>query len=164
MDKLKGEQNRSSTRRNYYCVWKSFNNFIISFDRKPRFWEDKLTLFVGFLIHNGKKSSTVRSYVSAVKAVLLDIDIELNYNQFLIRSLTRACRLINDQVRTRLPIYKAMLHLILQETLHHYDQQPYLASMYCALFTAAYYGLLRVGELTAGEHPIRAADVQIGIN
>ena len=57
-----------------------------------------------------------------------------------------------------------MLHLILQETLHHYDQQPYLASMYCVLFTAAYYGLLRVGELTAGEHPIHAADVQIGIN
>ena len=109
-----GWKNRSSTRRNYYCVWKSFNNFIISLDRKPRFWEDKLTLFVGFLIHNGKKSSTVRSYVSAVKAVLLDIDIELNYNQFLIQSLTRACRLINDQVCTRLPIYKAMLHLILQ--------------------------------------------------
>ena len=33
-----------------------------------------------------------------------------------------------------------------------------------ALFATAYYGLLRVGKLTSGSHPIYASDVQIVLN
>ena len=70
VDKLKHEQHRSTTKKNYYAVWKVFNNFFISLGDKPIRWEDRLTLFVGYLVHNHRQSSTVRSYVSAVKAVL----------------------------------------------------------------------------------------------
>ena len=36
--------------------------------------------------------------------------------------------------------------------------------MYLSMFAAAYYGLLRVGELTTGTHPVRALDVHIADN
>ena len=42
--------------------------------------------------------------------------------------------------------------------------QPYLAFLYCSLFAAGYYGLLRVGEMTSGQHPVLATDVFIASN
>ena len=88
-----------STKKNYYTIWKMFNNFFIRLDRKPREWYQCLTLFVAYLIDNKKQSSTVKSYISAIKAVLQDNGIKLQKNQCLLTSLTRACHLTNDKVR-----------------------------------------------------------------
>ena len=54
VDKLKYEQNRSSTQANYYSIWKKFNQFFIQLDVKPNSWEERLILFVGYLINNDK--------------------------------------------------------------------------------------------------------------
>ena len=167
IDKLKRERNRSSTRKNYYCVWKKFNEFFIKLDEKPSSWEERLTLFVGYLIENNCKSGMVRSYVSAVKAVLKDDGEEINENTFLLNSLTRACRITNDHVRTRLPIRKGLLKELVIEIDNVYNvkqMQPYLAKLFKALFVTAYFGLFRLGELTQSEHVVKAADVHIGRN
>ena len=164
VDTLRLEHNQGSTNRNYYCVWRQFNNFVVSLDRKPGKWEDCLTLFIGYLINEGRKSATIKSYMSAIKAVLMHINICLNQDQYLIASLMKACRFVNDHVRMRLPIHKAMMKILLDTTADYFDQQPFLKALYQALFTSAYFGLLRVGELTSGEHPIKACDVQIGTN
>ena len=42
--------------------------------------------------------------------------------------------------------------------------QPYLLKLYQALFSTAYFGLLRVGEITTGSHPILVKDVELGKN
>ena len=42
--------------------------------------------------------------------------------------------------------------------------QPYLATMYKALISTAYFGLFCVGELTTGTHPVKVIDVHIGRN
>ena len=42
--------------------------------------------------------------------------------------------------------------------------QEYLGKLYTAIFSSAYYGLLRIGEIAKGSHPILAKDVQIGLN
>ena len=42
--------------------------------------------------------------------------------------------------------------------------QQYLKTLYKALFVAAYYGLLRAGEVTEGPHVILANNVHIGTN
>ena len=44
------------------------------------------------------------------------------------------------------------------------DTQPYLAHLYCALFSTAYYGLFHVGEITSGSHPVQVQNVHIGRN
>ena len=102
--KLRYEHNRSVTREKYYNVWKNFNEFFIRLDRKPETWEDRLTLHVGYLISNKRKSSTINSYISAIKAVLMDDGQQLNEDRFLLNALTSACKLKNDKVKTRLPI------------------------------------------------------------
>ena len=166
IEKLRCEGTRSSTKSNYYLIWKKFNEFVIKLDQRPNSWEDRLVLFVGHLVNNKRKSSTIRSYVSAIRKVLRDDGEILNENSYLLTSLTRACKLINDKVHTRLPIKKYLLLQILDiiPKIFYPHEQPYLVTLYRALFSTAYFGLFRVGELTLGEHVVKACDVHIGKN
>ena len=81
-------------------------------------------------------------------------------------SLTKACWLRNDRVVARLPIHKDFLGMILRKTDNWFLQrnQSYLSLLYCTLFSTAYFGLFRVGELTTGTHPVLVSDVHIGEN
>ena len=164
VERLKGSKHRGTTRKNYLSVWRSFNQFFIKLDRKPKTWEDRIILFVGFLIESNKKSQTVRSYVSAIKSVLGDDGIQINEDRCLINALTKACKLTNDKVRTRLPIQKGLLQIIFKYVRLKFQTQPYLEKMYLALFAATYYGLFRVGEVTESEHVVKAMDVHIAHN
>ena len=86
---------------------------------------------------------------------------------FLLSSLTKACKIKNDNVITRLPISKGLLHLILNECTKYFGKernQLYLESLYRAMFVAVYYGLLRIGEVTLGPHVLLASNVHIGTN
>ena len=106
------------------------------------------------------------SYISAIRAILKDEGVEMDEDVYLLSSLTKACKLRNGQVHTRLPIKKGLLGMILRETefLFMSKGQPFLAALYTAHFSTAYFGLFRVGELTKGDHPVLARDVHIGSN
>ena len=150
-------------------MWKSFNNFFVQLDEKPDNWEDRITLFVGYLINDQQaKSQTVKIYVSAMKAALMDIDVEVNEDRVLLVALTKACKFRNDYVRTRLPIQKILLIELIRLTgIHFMDQnQPYLAVLHQALFSTAYFGLFRVSEITLSpsDHIIQVTDVHMGQN
>ena len=123
-------------------------------------------LFVAFLVDNNLRSSTVKMYISAIRGVLAVEGIKLNEDQFLLTSLTRACRLQNDRVIHRLLIYKDLLHLIIKRIELHFGslQQDYLMKLYKAIFIAGYYGLLRAGEIAMGPHVLLAKDVHVGKN
>ena len=165
LETLKQQRHRDSTHQNYYHIWKSFNNFFIQLDIKPKNWEDRLMLYVGYLIDNKKKSSTVRSYVSAIKAVLFNGGFKIMEDTVLINALTRACRLKNDSVKPRLPVRKDLLVLLcksIDDML--FSEQPYLAILYKTMFTVTYFGLLRVGEATRSRHVIKAKDMHVGTN
>ena len=118
------------------------------------------------MVQNNRKSSTIKSYISAIRAVLQEIKIELKEDRFLLTSLTKACQLRNDVIRIRLPIQKGMLAMILKQVIIHYSDQPYLRDLYRAMFSMAYFGLFRVGEITAtaAGHQVMARDVHIGLN
>ena len=59
-----------------------------------------------------------------------------------------------------------MLGLLLKKTQEYFFNkgQCYLAHLYTALFSTAYFGLFRVGELADSQHSIKACDVHIGEN
>ena len=133
-------------------------------DSKPETWEDRIILFTGYLIQCKLKSSTIKSYISAIKAVLRQDDIFINENKCLINALTKACKYINDTVRTRLPIRRALLNLIIKGVPEIFEAQPYLTCLYQALFSTAYFGLFRVGELTLSQHVITVNNIHIGVN
>ena len=83
----------------------------------------------------------------------------------MLNSLTKACRLVNDRLRTRLPIHHSLLELLLFEVDRFYQgQQLYLQIMYKALFAISYYGLLCIGEVMYSTHVIKAKNVHMAIN
>ena len=166
IDRLLLKQTRTSTSKNYFRIWRIFNKFLINLDKKPDCWEDRVTLFVGHLVQKGLQSSTIKSYFSAIKRILTDDGYQWNNDKILLSSLTRACRLVNDKVFTRLPITCGLLELILFEIQRYFSMknQLYLEILFKMIFSLGYYGLLRAGELVDSEHAIRAANIHLAMN
>ena len=161
IESLKGKVNQSSTRSNYLGIWRNFNKFLIKLDRKPKSWEDRTAMYIAYLVKLGYQSSTVRSYTSAIKASLRLIDYEWSEKKLLISTLTKACKICNDVCKTRLPIGRNLLKLILAEVDRKLSQQVYLKLLYRSVFMLAYYGLLRIGEICKGPHAMKAKDIHI---
>ena len=164
--RLRTQCRRDSTRNTYHRVWKIFCKFFHRLDDKPMIWEDRLILFTGFLVDSKLKSSTIHSYISAIRSVLLEDGIKLKENIYVISALTKACKLKNDTILIRLPIHRDLLELILRETAKLFDEQGqlYLKYLYRAVFASACYGLLRIGEVTLSPHALKAKNVHIGTN
>ena len=85
-------------------------------------------------------------------------------DQVILSSLTRACKMKNDQNTCKIPIQRYLLEMLLFEICRLFDDQRYLMRLYQAIFVLGYYGLMRVGELTKEDHPIKACNVHIGQN
>ena len=167
VERLRIQRCRDSTRQTYHRVWKLFAKFYQKLDIKPKRWEERIVLFAGFLIEQKKlRSATVKSYLSAIRSVLQEDKIELDENQFLITSLTRACKLRNDKVITRLPVDKSLLHSILDKADKYFNKkgQIYWKILFKAMTVSAYYGMLRIGEIAKSQHVIKAINVHIGEN
>ena len=164
IDRLKNKQVRESTNKNYLSIWRLFNKFLIRLDRMPNSWEDRVALFCAYMIDEGAQSQTIRSYVSAIKAILLADDYSWSDDKVILTSLTKACRIQNDILKCRLPINKNLLGLILFELKRVLPDQFYLQVLFRALFSLAYYGMMRVGELAEGTHSVRASNIHSGTN
>ena len=156
LEQLKSVKNRKSTRENYLSVWRKFNQFVIKLDKKPRHWEDRASLFGAPLVKSGVQSSTLRSYMSAIKRILIDDGYQWNNDRLLLGMLIRGCKVINDQFRTRLPIRCGLLEMLLFEIKRIFAEknQYFLEITYTTIICILYYGLFRIRELTMSEHVI----------
>ena len=155
---------QTTTVNNYLAIWRSFNKFLVRLDKRAKFWENKVTLFCTYLINRGSQASTVKSYISGIKAILKQDGYKWKEDCELLSTLTHACQIKNDKLRSRLPIGRKLLEMLIFELNHIWDTQPFLEAMYKAIFCLAYFGLMRIGELTQGDHPVKAKDVHIGTN
>ena len=164
VEQLKNTQTHQSTAINYLGIWRQFNKFLVKLDTMPEHWEDRVLLYAAYLIDEGIQSSTLRSYISAIRSILKSDDYKWDDSRIELTTVTKACKIKNDRVYTRLPIQKGFLELILFELGRIFKNQPYLLILYRAMFALAYYGLMRVGELTLSEHTILAKDTYIGKN
>ena len=96
---------------------------------------------------------------------MAELGERINTDNYRLKSLTRACRLHNDVIVHKLPITKGVLKLLLDGVKNIFGaEQPYLLAMYLALFSTAYHGLFRIGEIASGPHVILAKNVHIGEN
>ena len=77
IEKLECQRNRSSTNRNYYNIWRKFNDFVFKLDAKPKSWEERTSLYGAYLVDQGVQSSTLKSYVSAIKCVLVTDGLQM---------------------------------------------------------------------------------------
>ena len=166
VERLMMKQHRDSTSRTYLSIWRQFNKFLVNLDKKPKFWEDRTTLFIAYLVDRGMQSGTIKSYVSAIKKTLVMDGYKWDDDMVLVRSLAKACKIVNDKVRTRLPIHCNLLEMILFEVQRYFGnrQQLYLEILYKTLFAISYYGLMRISEVTYSPHTLKAKSVHIASN
>lgn len=164
---IKGMRLRDKTRKMYRNRWIAFNRFLQQFDVMPDTWEERLHIYAAHLIDNKKQSCTVRTYLTAIKQILRLADIDIQEDKYLLSSMVRACKIKNDHLYIRMPIQLPLLKAILRKTQSYYIEekgQLYLGTMLKAMFSMAYFGLMRVSELTSGDHPVRAPDVRYARN
>ena len=92
--------------------------------------------------------------------------MKVTEDQYTLASLVQACKLRNDQIRTRLPIQHWMLSVLLCQINVHFNKvgQLYLGLLYSTIVSTMYFGLFRISEVTSGAHPVLAKDVHIGEN
>ena len=165
LEKLKGQSKRESTKKMYLGVWRSFNDFLFKLDKNPDNWEDRTSLFLVHLINKGVQSGTIKTYVAAIKKTLIDDNYDWKDNKIYLNAITRGCRIINDRLKTKMPVHCRLLEMVLFEVKREFgDSQPFLKVLYLALFALGYYGLFRIGELCKSQHAAKAKDVHIGIN
>ena len=115
VQKLVTQQTRKSTAKTYLSIWRQFNTFVLTLDVMPPTWEHRTTLYMAHLIEKGRPSGSIKSYVSAIKKLLVMNNYKWNDDEVLVHSLTRTCRLINDLATTQLPIHCSLLEMILFE-------------------------------------------------
>ena len=130
----------------------------------PQTWEERTSLYCTFLTKNSDiQSSTMRSYVSAIKSKVTSDGYKWNDEAVSLAALVGSCKLANDRVLTRLPIGKGLLSQITFEINRKYWSKDfetiYLKVMYTAGFIMGYYGMMRIGEITNSEHVAKAKDV-----
>ena len=165
VEKLVSQQTRKSTAKTYLNIWRHFYDFVLSLDVMPPIWEHRTTLYLAHLIQKGRQSSSIKSYVSAIKKMLVMDKYKWNDEEVLLHSLTKVCKLINDRASTRLPIHFSLLEMILFEVHRIFgDSQPYLEGLYKALYILSYYGMMGIGEVTSSEHVLRAQNVHVAQN
>ena len=90
-------------------------------------------------------------------------------DEILLSTMTKACKVKNDVVYYRRPIFKSLLEILLFELERLFCKDIYLEVLYKTILSVGYYGLFRVGELAAdlksvSNHAIKAKDVHLGKN
>ena len=168
LEKLKANQARSSTIRNYMSIWRKFNKFLLRLDDRKRVntWEKRVVIYGTYLVEQKAQSQTIKSYFSAIKYILQTDGYIWNVQVAMLDVITKSCQLINDRIKIRLPIRIHLLEQVLFEVQRTFHDQRYLRAMYQALFSIGYYGMMRIGEMTLSdsEHYVRAKDVLISFN
>lgn len=166
LDELEVKAVEDSTMKVYMVAWHAINNFYCRLDNKPKPWQQRMALFIAFMIKKRFEKSTIKTYIAGIKYVLRNIlHIDVDDNSFRFTALIKAARYKNNKVNIRMPIKLGLLNRILEETtnIKRLRNQPYLVALYRAMFAAAYYGLLRVGEMT-GQHAVTAKNVHVAKN
>ena len=136
-------------------------------DTLPDSWEERVALFRAYLVEYRKiKSTTLRCYISAIKHTLKCNGYKWRDEVVWLNSLIRSCKKIKNTVYTRFPIHFKLLEMILFEIGRKFKCQPYLDCLYKSIFSLAYYGLLRTGEVVAadGGHTIKAKNILVATN
>ena len=117
-----------------------------------------MSLYGAYLFSQGIQSSTLRSYVSAVKHVLTVDGYHWNDQKILLNTLVNACKIQNDCIKAVLPIHVHLLEILLFEIDRKWNKSPFMQTLYKSAFLMAYYGLLRISEV-AGTHAVKAKNV-----
>ncbi len=135
----------------------AFVNYLRTLDEIPTKWEDCLILFRAHLIHKGLASRTITTYMTGVHSRLQLDGVDLSENQYLMKQMHRVARK-RDVERVRCPISHNLLIQILKRV-NLVVKTEFEAAMFKALFSLAFFGMFRIGELVDSPHALKACNV-----
>ena len=107
----------------------------------------KVMLFVGFLHVKKLSSSTMTSYVSAIGYFHRIKGFKDPTTQPVVQKMLAAANKLNPRQDPRLPITLIILKRLV-EALPSTVSNPYHRSLFRAMYVVAFFGLMRVGEIT----------------
>ena len=88
----------------------------------------------------------------------------MSEDRVLLASLTKACKLNFDIAHPPRLVKKGMINILIRSVGQEFSNQPHLNTLYRTMLAAMYYGLFRIGEITASPHVVKAKDVHVGMN
>lgn len=150
---------KKNTKRAYRMAYLSFTRFNLALDNMPERLDNQLAIYVASRVEQGDHSATIESYLSGIKFMLGKDGVEINTWTARLRSLIKACKYKNDQVEQRLPISESLLVKLIKQLDKIFAAQPFLGKLYRCMLVLGFYGMLRVGEMASGDHPVLARDV-----
>ncbi len=145
------------TRESYNQKYTAFVNFLQTLEEVPADWELCLVLFRGHLISKGLASRTVASYMTGVRSRLSLNGVELKENAYLMKQMHKAAQK-QDVERLRCPVTKVLLEQVLKR-IDFVTKTNYEAALFGAIFTLAYHGMFRIGELVESVHALKVGNV-----
>lgn len=134
----------------------SYNTGLLAFEHFRRtnglesLWPptaDQVVSFVGFLSLKGLAATTARSYVSSIGYHCKLLGVEDITQEFIIRKVIEGMKRLKHTKDSRLPITPVILSNIIK-TLPVVCYNSYESSLFMAVYTLAFFGFFRVGELT----------------
>lgn len=169
VDSLLKSSLASNTWKTYNSAVDSFKRFRLSYNLHD-VWPAPLydiIKYIAYLSHTGISASTATTYVSGLSHFHKLYNLEDNTKSFFVSKLLEGFKRKNPkQLDLRMPISLNILQRVIG-SLSHICQSNYEARLFASAFSLAFFGLLRVGELTAetksepGLHVIRINDISI---
>ena len=99
-------------------------------------------------------------YISGVKAILKSEGIELNIDLPELTALVRACKKNDTELFVRIPTQRSLISGTRSIRNHFVKCKSTIFSKIIQTITVSeYFGMLRIGEMMTGLHPVAASDV-----
>lgn len=138
----------------YRRAWKLYSNFSIDvFGRCAcplPLPPSNLAIFIAYLFKHNYASSTVNTYVSALGYVHRLAGVADPTKVFFIQEMLKGYGKVGARLDTRLPITVSILERLCTNCALVLDCE-YIACMFKAMCTTAFYAFMRIGEITASK-------------
>ena len=148
LSKILSNSLAKSTQRTYSYAMGLLSQFVgltgIAFPLVPA----EMALFVTFLRKNGYKYGTIKTYSSAISFFHKIAGFKDPGTSYLVVKTLEGLRKVDGSVDLRLPITVVLLESLVSKALPEVCAEGYNYLLYRAMYIVAFFGLLRVGELT----------------
>lgn len=145
----------NSSTASYSHAWMIFQNFAQKYDFTLELpvKQHILVYYVAYLFSEDYAASTITSYLSAVSYIHKLNNFRDPCSSFLIQKLLLSARKLRPSQDVRIPITRKILHQIC-DVLPVTVSNAFESAMFKAMFLLAFYGFLRIGEITSAQKVI----------
>ena len=137
-----------SSQNAYSRSWSLFHEFADRYNliQTMPIWPDNMAMFVAYLFNRGLSASSIRTHLSALAYSHRMAGYLSPTDSFLISKMLRGAANISPRTDLRFPITLPIL-ISLLNIVPSLAPSKYHASLFAAMFSTAFYGFLRCGEM-----------------